>query len=193
MASDKIKQITKAMWWTVVLGGVLSILFGVLTIVWPGITLSVLVTMFSVFLIVIGVMVLVRSLVNIKVDPLWWMTMLFAILVGGLGVYLFINPEVSMGIFMVLLAIYIFGQSLVDFIAASYAQAKDGKWLFVIAGVLGLIFGAIILFFPAESALAFIWVLGVFALAHGVLVEIYAFRARSVVMTIKNSIDPKKK
>lgn len=192
---NSIKKLTKRIWGSIIVGGIISIIFGLLAIIWTDITLDALVIVFGVFMFVMGVVWLIESLTSIKSDPLWWLGLLFAILAGAGGIYLLCNPAMLVGIFVVLLAVYIFVQSLIDLIVASYTEDTSDKLMWIILGLLGIAFGIIVVVHPAEASLALIWVLGLYALVRGVLAILFAIRARKYIgkVTKKSSKSKKKK
>ena len=175
---NSIKKLTKKIWSSIVIGGVISIVFGLLAIIWTDITLDALVVVFGVFAVVMGIVWLIESLSSIKTDPLWWLGLLFAILAGAGGVYLLCNPSMLINIFIVLLAVYIFVQSLVDLIVASYTEDTSDKLMWIILGLLGIAFGVLVVVHPAEASFALVWVLGLYALIRGTLSVLFAIRAR---------------
>ncbi|MFV0485512.1 MAG: HdeD family acid-resistance protein [Candidatus Saccharimonadales bacterium] len=190
MAKHQIKKLTKKIWNSIIIGGVVSIVFGLLAMIWTGITLDALVVVFGIFMVVMGIVWLMESLTSIKSDPLWWLGLLFAILAGAGGVYLLCNPTMLIGIFIVLLAIYVFVQSLIDLIIASYTENTSDKLMWIILGLLGIAFGIIVVVHPAEASFAFIWVLGLYALIRGTLSILFAIRARKY---LKKATKSKKK
>ena len=191
---NSIKKLTKKIWNSIVIGGVISIIFGLLAIIWTDITLDALVVVFGVFMVVMGIVWLIESLTSIKSDPLWWLGLLFAILAGVGGVYLLCNPSMLIGIFVVLLAVYIFVQSLVDLIVASYTEDTSDKLMWIILGLLGIAFGILVVVHPAEASFALVWVLGLYALVRGTLSILFAIRARKyLTKATKKSSKAKKK
>ena len=164
--STKTKRITKKIWWSMVLGGIASIIFGLIAMFWPGMTLSVLIWMFGIFVIAMGVVWAFQGFTHINKDPLWWLAGLFGVLAIAVGIYLIGNSTIAIKLFAVLLTIYIFAQSLLDLIAASYSERND-KWIWIMIGILGVILGLVIIFNPTSASLAFVWVLGLYALIHG--------------------------
>ena len=191
---NSIKKLTKKIWNSIVIGGVISIIFGLLAIIWTDITLDALVVVFGVFMVVMGIVWLIESLTSIKSDPLWWLGLLFAILAGVGGVYLLCNPSMLIGIFVVLLAVYIFVQSLVDLIVASYTEDTSDKLMWIILGLLGIAFGILVVVHPAEASFALVWVLGLYALVRGTLSILFAIRARKyLTKATKKSSKSKKK
>lgn len=178
MAKNSIKKITKKMWSSIIAGGIFSIIFGLLAMFWPGLTIATIVLMFGIFLIITSIVWMFEALSSIKSDPLWWLGLLFAILGAGAGAYLLCNPETLIQIFVVLFAVYIFIQSLIDLIVASYTERTSDKTMWILLGILGIAFGIVIVIHPIATSLTFVWALGVYALTRGLLSEIFAFRMR---------------
>lgn len=175
---SKEMSITKEVWWLMLLSGIASTLFGLVALFWPKLTLATLVYMYAMFVVVIGAFSLFEALASIKKDPLWWLLTLFAIFNIIIGVFLLRNPLVTAAIFVILLAIFVFVQSIIDLVIASYAEKGDGRWLWVLTGVFGLVMGFVILFYPVAASVAFVWVLGVYALVHGIVAIAYSVQIR---------------
>lgn len=174
MASSKLRQVTKDLWWSILLTGILSIIFGILTIVWPQLTQDVLVVMFALLMFVIGVVAFVKSFASIDTDPLWWLSLLISIVLIGGGIYLFCNPGMAFAAFIIFLGVFVIIQGLTDLIVASYTKQQGGRWVWILTGVLSLIFGVLVFFYPVSSALAFVWVLGLYALIRGIMEVAFA-------------------
>src|SRR5258708_9210857 len=68
-------------WWLLRLRGICAILFGVLTFVWPGITLLTLVLLYGAYALVDGVLALAEAVMGGAPAPRWWLA-----LVGLLGI-----------------------------------------------------------------------------------------------------------
>lgn len=192
MASNRLKNLTKEIWWLVLLTGIAGILFGLITIIWPGLTLEIFLYVVAFFVILVGAISVVRAFANIKVDPLWWLTLLFGVLGIAIGIYLLCNPAVAFTIFVILLAVYVFAQSLLDLVIASYAGKNDSKWLWILTGVLGIIFGIVVLFFPESASVAFILVLGIYALIHGAIAIAFAISSHGTVKKLTKKTKKKK-
>ena len=185
MASgSKVKSVAKSTWRFVILAGVLSILFGLFAMFWPGLTVSILVTIFGAFIVATGLVWLVMSFASIKVDPVWWLSTLFSILCMAAGVYLLVNPSITITLFVILVAIIIFVQALVDLVGASYSDEKSTKWIWTLFGVLGVAFGVVILLYPEDATNVFIWLVGLYAFIRGVVDIVYACRAKRGVKKV---------
>lgn len=184
----KIKQVTKELWWAAVVSGIISIIFGIVAIAWPDRTLNAFIYLFSIFVITVAVVVLAQAFTNINVDRLWWLSMLFAICGISIGVFIMVNPDAAKAFLAVILAIYIFTQSILDLIVASYSDDSQSKTPLVAIGIIGLVFGFIVLFRPVLATNAMVWVIGLYVLAHGIFTEYYAFKVHSSVTRIAKGV-----
>lgn len=182
---DRTKNLTKEIWWFLLLSGVASIIFGFVALLWPGLTLVSLVYTYSIFVLVLGLIELFEAISNIKKDRLWWLLVLLALVNIGIGVFLLRNPLVAATLFVILLAVYIFAQSIFDLIVASYAGKDDHKWLWIVTGLSGLVAGFLVVFYPVAASLAFVWVLGFYTLVHGVISVAFALRIRDELKVLR--------
>ena len=175
---DKSKKLTKELWWIIFLTGIAGVVFGAVALFWPALTLITLVYMVAILTVVSGAIGLFEALASIKKDRLWWLALIGALINIGVGVFLVRNPLITAAIFVILLAVVILFRAIFDLVVASYMDKKEGRWLWVATGIFGLIASVIILFYPVASSLAFTWVLGLYALVHGVATVAFAVQIR---------------
>jgi uncharacterized membrane protein HdeD (DUF308 family) len=72
--------------WPFIVGGIVALAAGILTFVWPGITVYVVASLLAWYLIIIGVMHLINALVGPKVSY-WWTRLLLGVAELILGVW----------------------------------------------------------------------------------------------------------
>ena len=178
------KKLTKEVWWYLVLSGLLAIVFGFVALFWPALTAATLVFLVALFTIIGGIIGLVHALANIGKDRLWWLSLLVSAVSLGIGIFLIRNPLITAALLVILLAITIFMQALYDLVIASYATKDEGRWMWIVTGILGIIVAIVIMVYPETSALAFVWVLGLYALVHGVVNIGYAVQIRKDVKVL---------
>lgn len=183
-----IQKIIKKLWTTVAIGGAASIIFGLIAMLWPHLTLSFFIYLFSAFVLIISVIVLGQSFTNIRVDRLWWLSMLFAVCGISIGIFILVNPEVAQAFLAVLLAVYIFSQSILDLVVASYSDDRSTKTPVIVVGILGIIFGFMVLLYPRLATEAMVWVIGLYILVHGVIIEYYAIRVRRQAKQLRDAV-----
>ena len=182
---DRSKKLTKEIWWTILLTGIAGTIFGLIALFWPTMTLVTLVYTVAIVTVVGGAIALFEAISSIKKDRLWWLALALALLNIGVGVYLLRNPLVAAAVFVVILAIVILGRSIFDLVVASYMDKKEGRWLWILTGVRGIIAAVAIVFYPVQSSLAFTWVLGMYALIHGVTTVGFAVQIRKDIKKLK--------
>lgn len=154
---------------TLLFRGVVAILFGIAAVFWPGLTAEVLLYLFGAFLALDGFMALAVGLMHLSHARKALLLVLVGLVELGIGIFLFRNPDITFATLLLIL-----GLSLIIMGFFSFAHAfADGNELATtrtmraILGVLGLIIGIVILMQPVGGGLAFVWILGLYALISG--------------------------
>lgn len=164
------KKTANDLWWVGIAEGVAAVLFGIAAVFWPGITLITLVYLFSAFILAWGVVGIVNGILSIKSRSTWWLTLLFGILATGVGVYLVRHTNVSFKTFILLIGFTLIIRGLFDILSVFIESAPaTAKVLWSIAGIAGILVGIIILNQPVAGGVAFVWILGLYALISGPL------------------------
>ncbi len=174
------KQMTRSIWWMIMFGGILAIAFGVFAMFWPELTLEIATFLFAAFVAIMGLVWLYQAFAHLGKDKLWWLGAAFGVVAVCIGIYLFINQSAVIGLFSLLFVLYVFAQALLDFVVASYS-GKNDKWIWVIAGILGLIFGLMMIMNPMGTSEALIWILGVYLLIHGMVSVAHALMVKRLL------------
>jgi uncharacterized membrane protein HdeD (DUF308 family) len=167
-------------WGWILTFGVLTLLAGILALVWPGETLLFLALLFGAHLIVGGVFRFVEALSAPRENSLLWvLPALLAILSFIAGIYLLRHPFYTILILAVLLGIYWMVHGITEIFAAIAPHEHPNRGLVAASGVLGIVAGGIVLFYPAVSLLSLALVLGVWLVLFGLLSIAQAFRLRA--------------
>lgn len=165
-------------WWLILLRGIAAIAFGILTLVWPGVTLVTLVLLYGAFAFVDGLLALWAGIAGGSPAPRWWL-----ILVGLLGIAAGIVTAVLPGMTALLLLYFIafwaIATGVVQIVGAIRVRKEiDNEWLLIASGGVSIIFGAIVLAAPGAGALGVLFVIGVYAIIYGAMLIGFAFRVR---------------
>jgi uncharacterized membrane protein HdeD (DUF308 family) len=99
-------QVSRHYWWIMAIRGILAVLFGLAAIVWPGLTLLVLVLLFGAYAIIDGVMAVFISLQERIVSPRWWVLLLEGIAGIIAGVLTFLWPAITALVLLYLIAFW---------------------------------------------------------------------------------------
>lgn len=149
--------------------GLCAIVFGVLTLLWPGLSLLTLVLLYGVFALFDGGLAIGAALMGGTPSPRWWLA-----LVGVLGIAAGAVTLVWPGITGIVLLYFIAGWAIaagVFEIVGAFRLRKEieGEWWLIAIGVLSALFGVLILMFPGAGALGIAFAIGWFAIVYGVL------------------------
>ena len=159
--------------------GFIAILFGLVALFWPGLTLVTLVYIFSAFLVVNGLVGLIMSIVTMRDNGYWLMDMLLSLLELGIGVYLVRNVTVTLATFILLVGIAFTIHGVVDMVRAFLSQSASGNRILTgVSGLVSLVAGLVVLRQPVAGGVAFVWVIGLYALITGPLMIALASEAR---------------
>ena len=169
----------KRTWWVFLIGGIASVIFGVLAYLQPGIALLVLSIFFAASVLVDGVMNVVGSLRNMQKEG-WWIMLLIGILGLVVGGYALFNPPLSMLAFIYLFAFQaiMLGVFLV-MLGYKVREATTREWILYLTGALSVILGALVIAQPVVGGLSIVWIIAGWSIAVGVLRIIFAFRIRN--------------
>lgn len=169
----------KRNWWMFLVSGIVTLLFGVVTVLNPANTLLTLSFFFGLFLVITGVIDVTAALTGARAKSLWFLNLAFGAIVALLGVYILQRPGISIATFVVYAALALLVRGVIHAIEAfdSEYDAVYRVWQ-VIAAVVSIFASVMIWRYPVAGTLAFVWVLGVYALFTGPLMIAFAVEAR---------------
>jgi uncharacterized membrane protein HdeD (DUF308 family) len=166
---DGIQKHLNEVWWLLMLRGIALILFGVVAVVWPGLTLLALATAFAVFLLISGVVDIISGIRAEGRRSLWFLTMLLGLAEIAVAVYI-LKTGLLLATFIGLLGLTLIVVGILEIIAAFEPGEDPGRrFLLIVAGALGVIAGFAVLRYPVSSGLAFTWILGAWGLVVGAI------------------------
>lgn len=177
---DGMENILSRNWGWVALRGSVALIFGVLTIWNPAVTLAFLVFLFGAYALVDGMLAIIAALTNRRGEPHW-----VALLIGGLagvalGAATFVVPGITATVLLFFIgawALLIGGAQIAT--AIRLRRVVPGEWLLMLAGVLSVVFGCLLVAFPGAGALAVVLWIGAYAVVFGVVLIALALRLRS--------------
>lgn len=165
-------------WWAILLRGVFAILFGILAFLWPGITLLTLILLYGAFAFADGVFSLIAAVRGGSPMPRWWLVVV-GLMGLGVGVLTVFLPVVTGFVLLMFIAAW----AVVTGVMQVYGAIKlrneiEGEWLLIASGALSILFGVLLVLWPAAGALAMVLVIGSFAIIYGGLMIAFALRLR---------------
>ena len=168
-------------WWVVALRGVFAIIFGVLALIWPGLTLFVLIAMFGAYALVDGIFAVIAGIASYGRNERWWAVLLEGVAGIILGVMTFLWPGTTALVLVYFIAAWALITGVFEIAAAIRLRKEiEGEWMMVLSGILSIIFGLFLVVAPGAGALGLTLVIGAYAIVFGILLLILAFRLRKL-------------
>ena len=164
--------------------GIAAVMFGILTLVWPKISLLTLVYLFGIFAIIGGITA-VAAAFRSREMPGWGFLLFEGILGIAAGVVALIWPGITALAFLYLLAAWAIITGILEFVAPLAFPMSGGRALLtVLSGILSVVFGVLIAAQPSSGLLAVVWLIGVYAIVVGIMYVAVYFEARSVATSV---------
>jgi uncharacterized membrane protein HdeD (DUF308 family) len=160
--------------------GIVAILFGVLTLVWPKLTLAALVFLFGIFAVLSGITAIAAAL-RTRGEHGWGLLLAEGILGIAAGVVALVWPGITVLAFLYLLAAWAIVTGVMELAAPfSFPMSTGRGILMALTGVLSIVFGVLIAAQPAAGLLAVVWLIGMYAMVIGVMYLGVYFESRSL-------------
>jgi uncharacterized membrane protein HdeD (DUF308 family) len=168
-------------WWVVVLRGVAAIVFGVLAFVAPMVGIALLVVLFAVWALVDGVGSLLTGIRTRGRDRSWWIEIVEGIAGVAAGVIALLFPEFAATVLLLIIAAWAIVTGVIEIaLAVRLRRVIEGEAWLALAGAASIVFGVVVVLFPATGALSIVWLIGSFAIAFGAFLVLLGWRLRGV-------------
>lgn len=173
-------------WWLVALRGLAGVVFGVVTFLAPGISLTALVMLFAAYALVDGVFALVSAVRRVSKHECWAMLVFQGVvgIVAGLGTIVW--PGLTALALLYVIAAWAVVTGALE-IAAAIRLRKEitGEWLLALSGVLSVALGVMMMAFPGSGALALVIFIGAYAFVTGWLLLVLGVKLRSFAKVVQ--------
>jgi uncharacterized membrane protein HdeD (DUF308 family) len=166
-------------WWAIVLRGVVGVLFGVMTFVWPGITLSVLLIYFAIYALFDGVLALVAAFRAPRGHLKVWPFVLEGVAGIAAGIIALTMPGLTALVLEYLFAGWLLITGILEIVGA--VRLRDhisDEWWLILAGVLSILAGIGMYAFPLLGIASLVLLIGAYALAFGIVLIFLGLRIK---------------
>ncbi len=178
-------------WSALAARGLIAILFGVVTLAWPHISLAVLLTLFAIYAAVDGIFAVVASFRAAERRERWWPLLLEGLVGIGFGALTLARPGVTALILLYTIAFWAISTGVLDLLAAiRLRRVLEHEWLLGLEGVLSIVLGVLLFAAPAAGLLTVVWMLGGYAIAAGVILISLSMKLRGTQRTQRERFAP---
>jgi len=168
----------KSYWWLLLISGLFGVFFGALLLFWPGKTLTVAGFLIGIWMLFFGIMRALVALFGGESDGRW---VLFIVGIIGivLGIVVVKNPAETIGIIVLIAAIFWIISGLIDVFRGITDGDMVARGWVIVGGILAVLAGAIVLLWPAASITVLAIVAGIFFIVDGVMQVVVSFQIKT--------------
>ncbi len=167
-------------WWAIALRGLLGILLGIVAFFMPVATLLALVYLFGAYAFFDGVFNLIAAWRHTNRQKPWWALLLSGIAGIGAAAISFVWPGITaLALVYVVSAWALITGGLQIAAAVKLRKEIEGEWLLALSGLLSMVLGFLLVFFPDAGAIGLVWYLGAYAVVFGILMVALGWRLRT--------------
>ena len=174
-------------WWVLILRGLFAILFGLIAIVWPDITVFVIVTIMGAFLMLDGLIEIWVGFLGRGQEEDWWTDALLGILavIAGMGVLAW--PDITaVGLMIFIGAVMaVYGATMI-YQAIRLRSDITNEWILIANGALSLVLGVAFIVVPGAGAVSLVWLIATYIILFGVLLIMIGWKMRGVVQDLRD-------
>ncbi|MDP9327405.1 MAG: HdeD family acid-resistance protein [Actinomycetota bacterium] len=180
-AGDMLAELGRS-WWVVLVWGLVTLVAGIGTIVWPGRTILVIAVLVGIQFFVSGVVRLIGAFALEGEGHRAWDVIVG---LGSVVVGILCLKDVFQTIAALTLIIGIMWvvQGVAEFFVGVAGLTRH-RGLTILMGILGFVAGVVVLTYPITSVLALAWVLGVWLTAYGIMQIAAAFAVRRLTTAV---------
>lgn len=167
-AAHTVESDLKRVRWALGISGVLSVAFGAVILIWPGISLYALVILFGAFSLANGIVNVATAISGRVKQGRGWLAV--AGLLGiGVGVVVFLWTGMSALALLYVIGVYAVLLGLITIAGAFWLPFEVGdRALFVLTGLVSILFGIVMFAKPGDGALVLLALIAAYALVIGI-------------------------
>lgn len=178
-------QVLARNWWALALRGLFAIVFGLIALFMPGLTLVALIYLFGAYSLVDGVFGVAAAVRAAESHNRWGWLLVEGIAGIVTGIIAFVVPGITAIVLLYLIAAWALVTGVLELMAAFRLRGHiANEWLLLLGGAASIIFGVLLILQPGAGALALLWLIGIYAIVFGALVLALAFRLRGHAATV---------
>jgi uncharacterized membrane protein HdeD (DUF308 family) len=167
-------------WWVLLLRGTVAVLFGILAITRPGITLAVLVLLFGIYAVIDGCFALFAAIGGWSHREDRWLLLLEGFIGIGAGILTLLAPGMIVAL-LFFIAAWALATGVLRIVAAIRLRKEiTGEFWLALSGIASVVFAFLVMMNPAAGALAIAWMIGWYALFLGGMLVMLSIKLHNI-------------
>ncbi len=174
-------MLARSAWQSVLVTGILSVILGILILVWPGKTLLVAGIIFGIYLVVTGVLQLLAAFGAPARPGMRVLSFIIGVLSIVIGVFCFRDELASILLLGIWIGIAWLFRGVASAMGALSEPGLPGRGWIAFFGVITAIAGVVLIVWPVESVATLALIAGIWLIVLGVIEIITSFGIRKDV------------
>ncbi|WP_069162817.1 HdeD family acid-resistance protein [Nocardia altamirensis] len=183
-----LQSLARSAWQTVLVTGVLSVVLGVIMLVWPGPTLLAAGILFGIYLVVTGFLQLMAAFGVPSSTGVRVLAFISGVLSIAIGVFCFRDELTSILLLGIWIGIGWLFRGVATVMMALSEPAMPGRGWSVFFGLITVIAGIVLIVWPLSSVATLAVVVGVWLIVLGVMEVVVAFGVRKDARALQNTL-----
>jgi uncharacterized membrane protein HdeD (DUF308 family) len=168
-------------WRALALRGAIAILFGLAALLRPGIAVEALILLFGAYALVDGVFSIVGVFGGTREGTSHWLLFIEGVagILAGLIAFALLGLTAFLLLYLIAACAIVTGISEIA-MAIRLRKEISGEWAVIVGGAFSVLFAVILAVVgPVAGLLSLVWLIGIYAVAFGIMLLIAGFRLRS--------------
>jgi uncharacterized membrane protein HdeD (DUF308 family) len=166
------------LWWAMALRGVGAIVLGTLTVLWPDITLLILVGIFAAYCIVDAIFSIILAVQGARQGQRWWWPALHGVVALATAALAIFLPGLTVYAFVTLLTAWALVTGTISIVGAFRLKGDHGRAWMILTGIVSLALGVLLLLFPQVGIFTLSWMIAFQAWLAGSMLLSLAYKLR---------------
>jgi uncharacterized membrane protein HdeD (DUF308 family) len=182
------KDLLTAAWKLLLLRGVIGIVLGIILVAWPEATIVVLMVLVGIWALIDGIGLAAQVFdkgAGAGQRVLFGVMALVALVVALVAIF---RPGLAASAVTWFIGIWLLVRGLFELVGAFSSTVTAPRWLLVVGALLDLVLGWLFVANPGNSAKAVAVVIGILAIAWGVVFVVLALAARSATKDLPDDV-----
>jgi uncharacterized membrane protein HdeD (DUF308 family) len=182
------KDLLTAAWKLLLLRGAIGIVLGIILVAWPEATIVVLMVLVGLWALIDGIGLAAQVFdkgAGTGQRVLFGVMALVALVVAMVAIF---TPDKAASIITWLVGIWLLVRGLFELVGAFSSTVATPRWLLLLGALIDLVLGWLFVTHPGESAKGVAVVIGILAIAWGVVFVVLALAARSATRNLPDQV-----
>jgi uncharacterized membrane protein HdeD (DUF308 family) len=185
---DVPKDLMTAAWKLLALRGAIAIVLGIVLIVWPKATIVVLMVLIGLWALIDGIGLAAQVFAKGASTGQRVFFGVMALVALFVALFAIFSPDKAAAAITWVVGIWLLVRGLFELVGAFSSTVTAPRWLLVVGALLDLVLGWLFVANPGNSAKAVAVVIGILAIAWGVVFVVLALAARSATKDLPDDV-----